>query len=190
MHKTLTTIALLAAAGTLAACSKPDQADTSVEKSVVVIDDAKSASTSKAVETEVTLNANTETGNISVDLPNGAGVSVKLPPEAAASISKGTNVDIDDIGLFPGARVTGVKAVSRKQAGAESSDVTLDFTAPAPPEAVAQWYVATLADKGAKSSRKGNRIDGVTREGSAFTLDLAADGKGTRGTFQLTDSKA
>jgi hypothetical protein len=150
--------------------------------------DAVAPETATVVEKKVVLMADDKTGELGIDLPGGVGASLRLPPEIVRQIGQESKLDIDGVGLYPGARVTRIAATSREGASAKSDSATIRFIAPSKPQAVADWYVAAFREKGHTASQKGSRVEGTTTEGSRFTLDLTADGDGTAGDL-VVDSK-
>jgi hypothetical protein len=185
MMKAVAPIVSIAALLSLGACGKADEPAAKTEQS------AKAETTAEAVRTEKTVvfKADSKTGEVGIDLPGGTGASLRLPPDVVEKMGKDSKLDIDGVGLYPGARVTEVAATSRDTGADKSSRATIRFTAPSTPQAVAEWYVAAFNDKGHKATRSGNRVEGTTTEGSSFTLDLAPEGQGTAGTLVVTDTK-
>lgn len=171
----------LSAAVALAACGQAETPSAPTEP----------ASADKVMETEKTVvfKADGKTGELGIDLPGGTGASLRLPPDVVEKMGADSKMDIDGVGLYPGARVTAVEATSREGSAGKSSTATIRFTAPSSPEAVAEWYAAAFRDKGHKAVRSGNRVEGTTTEGSSFALDLVAEGDGSTGTLEVTETK-
>lgn len=187
MTKIAASILALAILLPLAACGEADKPSATTEATA----EATSEAEGKVVQTEKTVafKADSKTGEVGIDLPGGTGASLRLPPEVVEKMGEDSKLDVDGVGLYPGARVTEVAATSRDSGADKSSRATIRFTAPSTPQAVAEWYVAAFADKGHKATRSGNRVEGTTTEGSRFTLDLAPEGQGTAGTLVVTDTK-
>jgi hypothetical protein len=183
MIKATAPILALAILLPLAACGEADKPAATAEATAEA--DGKAVSTEKTV----VFKADSKTGEVGVDLPGGTGASLRLPPEVVEKMGEDSKLDVDGVGLYPGARVTEVAATSRDGGADKSSSATIRFTASSTPQAVAEWYVAAFNDKGHKATRSGNRVEGTTTEGSRFTLDLAAEGQGTAGTLVVTDTK-
>lgn len=178
MMKPFAPLVLLVAALPLAACGKAEEPLVKAESS---------SATETETEKTVVFKADSATGEVGIDLPGGTGATLRLPPDVVEKIGAESKTDIDGVGLYPGARVTEIAATSREKAGAKASTATIRFTAPASPTAVAEWYVAAFRDKGHSATRTGSRVEGTTKEGSRFTVDLAAQGDGTAGTLVVTD---
>lgn len=190
MMKATAPLLALAVLLPIAACGKADEPAAKTEQSTTA--EAAAEADDKMVHTEKTVvfKADSKTGEVGIDLPGGTGASLRLPPEVVEKMGADSKLDIDGVGLYPGARVTEVAATSRDSGTDRSSRATIRFTAPSTPQAVAEWYVAAFNEKGHTATRSGNRVEGTTTEGGRFTLDLAAEGTGTAGTLVVTNDKA
>jgi hypothetical protein len=171
---------LVAATLALAACGSADKPE---EAAAPAASAAATATTTEAAGAPL----EAKEGEISVSLSNGAGASVRLPPEVMEKIGQGSKMDVEGVGMFPGARVTGMAVESRKLPDGETGNAVISFSAPASPDAVAEWYVAAYREKGHKAERQGNRVDIATSEGTRIRIDLEPDGSNSKGRINVLD---
>ncbi len=126
-------------------------------------------------ENVVTFNAS-DKGAVAFQVPGVKG-NIKLPGAMTAN----SDMDIDGVKLFPGSRVTNVRA--------EDGIVTIGFASPKSVADVKDHYARQFAAKDVTATLNGDKFSGSTKDGDAFTLDLAeADGK-TAGTMVIRDRK-
>jgi hypothetical protein len=177
----LSGVALLA----LAACgdSKVETAEPQKEVSISIDGDKDAA----AGQGEVTVDANSETGELGLKLPGGVVANVKVP--GGEMIDK-SDFDIDGVGLYPGAKVgsVNVRALTGRGDAKGSATVKIGFSAPADAAAVADWYQQQFEAKKIAVARSGETLTGTTRDGEDFTLALTATGAGaSKGELTLVD---
>jgi hypothetical protein len=193
-HTALLAAPLLASALALAACGaadKPEQPKAEAAGTVTATATATADTDAEKIVTEkrVVILADGEKGELGIDLPDGVGATVRLPADAVRKMGEGATVDIDGVGLYPGARITGMAISSTEKGEAKDEKVDIAFTAPSAPGAVADWYVAAFREKGHKASRRGNTVAATTTEGAAVAIDLTPDGAGTKGNIKVLESK-
>ena len=121
----------------------------------------------------VTINAD-ESGNVAFNLPFVNG-QVKLP---SGFMSNG-NFDIDGVKLMPGSQVTGFSVF----AADKGSTVNMTFTASTSPDQVVSYYNDQFRKQGVEASVAGDSVNGKSKDGSAFTIQVAAAGTGSKGTI-------
>lgn len=177
---------LLLALLPLAACGSAETE--TVRESTTVSTRADGTPDVRSAET-VVLKTDGEKGELAIDLPNGGGASIRLPADVAGKISENTKFELDGVSLYPGAKVSQIASASTEKDGVKSSKVDVAFTAPATPDVVAAWYLAQFREKGHSATRSGNQIKGTTKDGDSFTLDLAADGAGSKGNLKIGAEK-
>ncbi len=117
-------------------------------------------------------------GHMSFDLPFAKG-EVKLP----ASMMHGGDFDIDGVKLMPGSKVNGFKI----NAGDHGSTVNIGFKAPAAPDQVRAYFLDQFKAKGMAASASGDGITGTSKDGSPFTIHLAAADGETQGNIEVQD---
>jgi hypothetical protein len=184
-----------AAALSLAACGaaeKPEPPKTeTAEATEIVTATATAKADGETVTTEkrIIINADGKTGELAVDLADGTGASLRLPPDVMRKIGEDSKVDIDGVGLYPGARVVSMAIASSEKNGTKNENVDIDFTAPSAPSAVADWYVAAFREKGHTATRQGNSVTATTKDGGDVAIDLTADGKGSKGTIKVVETR-
>ncbi len=128
-----------------------------------------------------------ETSTVELKLPGGFEAKVKGP----ARMGEHSHVDIDGVGLYPGAKLGGVQVkVDASDEKGHEANVDLSFSAKSDPAAVADWYQQQFEAKGVTATRTGNALSGKSKDGDDFTVTAAAnkDG-GTAGTIAIRDSK-
>lgn len=145
---------------------------------------------------QVTINAKGEDGGsvaISADgggssvSIRGDGVNIKADLPGIDRINMGSDFDIEGVKLYPGAKITSVNvnADSSKPEG-QQGQVEFGLTAPAAPAAVLDWYAKAFAAKGIATTSKGGTLAGKTKDGDAFTLELAPEGAGSKGKVRIS----
>ena len=125
----------------------------------------------------VAVNAD-ESGHIAFDLPFAKG-QVKVP----SGWMHNGNFDIDGVKLMPGSEVTDFSL----DAHDKGSTVNMSFTAPAAPDAVRTYYVDQFKQKGIDAALAGDSVTGTAKDGSPFTIQVAAEGSGSKGTIRVED---
>ncbi len=111
-------------------------------------------------------------------LPGGFKADVNVPKR----FIEGSHMDIDGVGMYPGATVGSVDVNAGE---GKKSVVTMMFDAPAAPAAVADWFQQRFADKGRAVTRAGDTLSGKTEEGKAFTIALSPNGKDSKGVMTI-----
>ena len=177
---------LLAAALPLAACGSRE---TEVVRETTTVSTKADGTPDVRSAESVVVKADGKSGELSIDLPNGGGASIRLPADVAGKISENTRFDLDGVGLYPGSKVGQIASASAQKDGVKSSKIDVAFTAPAAPDVVADWYLTQFREKGHSATRSGNQITGSTNDGDSFTLDLTADGKGSKGNLKIVEEK-
>ena len=117
-------------------------------------------------------------GQVSFDLPFAKG-EVKLP----ASMMHGGDFDIDGVKLMPGSKVNGFSLM----AADHGSTVNVGFKAPAAPDQVRGYFLDQFKAKGMDAAASGDGIAGTSKDGSPFTIRLAAADGGTQGNIEVHD---
>jgi hypothetical protein len=149
---------------------------------------ASGSGTAPETEEVLELRADSRSGELSIDLPQGAGASIRLPKAVASDMMADGKVDIDGVGLYPGGKVTGLKVMAREADGRKTETVEIGFTAPATPETVAKWYSDAFVASGGTASRVANRVLATSSEGATVTVELAREGEGaSRGTLRVLE---
>ncbi len=103
------------------------------------------------------------------------------------------HMDIDGMKLYPGSKVKAVRVHARDRDGDKQGTVTMDFTSPATPPAVAVHMAA-------EAKKAGFAVTGVSpaglsgtktedKEANHFTVTLNANGDATLGQLTMTGSK-
>lgn len=169
----------------LAACSdskvETEKADAGSKVSIAV--DGNSESDTRS---DVTVNADTDTGKFELKLPGGIEAKVNLPE----GIGEHGKFDIDGVGLYPGAKVRGVNVNASDTKDSKQAVVKISFSAPADAAAVADWYQQQFEAKHKTVTRSGETLSGSTDDGDAFTIALDAAGTGaSKGLLTIIDSK-
>lgn len=163
----------------LAACGSSDQP---AEKAGA---DASRDAGSHAKSKSVAISIDSEKGEYDLKLPGGLGGSLKLP----AGLMDKADFEVNGVKPYPGAKVQTVNVNATETAGTKRSNVVIRFLAPADPVTVADWYQQAFTAKGATVTRTGTSLSGTTDDNDAFTITLAANGKGTDGTLTISESK-
>ena len=117
-----------------------------------------------------------ENGNISFNLPIAQG-QVKVP----ASFMHEGNVDIDGVKLMPGSSVTGFNM----DAHGHGATVNMSFTAPAAPDEVRSYFVDQFKKQGVDAAISGDAVTGKSKDGSPFTIQVAAAWSGSQGKIAI-----
>jgi hypothetical protein len=115
------------------------------------------------------VNAAGDIANVTVDL--------KLPTDF---LNNG-KVEIAGVPMVAGGTVTGVKI----DAGGAEPKINLSFNAPSSPEAVKSYFIEQFRQQSVEAALVADAIQGVTKDGSAFTMRFAPAGTGTNGTIEL-----
>lgn len=153
----------------LAACGSRDEP----EQGTTVSIDATSESGKK-----VEISADGKSGNVGFKVP-GFDVNMRLPKK----LLDDSNFDIDGVKLYPGSTVDTVNITANKQADkGERADVRIGFTSPADPAKVRGWFKDQFGKQSIELTGDAGKLAGTTKDGEAFTIELAEkDGK-TAGT--------
>ena len=125
----------------------------------------------------VTINAD-ESGNVAFNLPFVNG-QVKLP----SGFMRNGNFDIDGVKLMPGSQVTGFNVL----AADKGSTVNMAFTAPASPNEVRSYFVDQFRKQGVDPSLSGDSVNGKTKDGSPFSIQVSSAAAGSKGTIVVHD---
>jgi hypothetical protein len=145
---------------------------------------------------DVTINAKGEDGDtVSITADGkgskvnikGDGVNINADLPGIDGLNLGSDFDIDGVKLYPGAKITSVNiAAESSKAGDKQGLVRFGMTAPAAPATVLDWYAKAFAAKGMKAALNGNALNGETKDGDAFTIELAPDGAGSKGEVRIS----
>ncbi len=156
-------ISMLIGLGMLSACGEPDERNVTAQ------------------------NDNGSDLSMSIDSGGGNGathVSIDLPKIGLPAFKLGkTDIDIDGVKLFPGARVTGVDVSGEE--GQSEGGVGVRFDADVKPDKVRDYYLAAFKQKGVRAAADGMGITGRDHDGTAFRIDLEPQGEGTRGVVHI-----
>ena len=121
------------------------------------------------------VNAAGDIANVSFDL--------KMPAEF---LNKG-KVEIAGVPMIAGGTVTGVKVDA---SGTGEPKINLSFNAPTSPEQVKTYFIEQFRQQSVEAALVADAIQGVTRDGSAFTMRFAPAGAGTSGTIEVNPKGA
>ena len=144
----------------------------------------KAGGTSVSVDIDSSKSADSG-GKVEISLPGGVAAKVSVP-EGLGDASK---IDIDGVGLYPGAKVRSVK-VNASDTATKRAVVQIGFTAPGDAAAVADWYQQQFDAKTMKVTRNGETLTGKTEDGDDFTVALTAAGAGqANGLVTLVNAK-
>lgn len=122
------------------------------------------------------VNAAGDLGNVAMNF------DLKLPTE----FLKNGKVEIAGVPMVAGGTVTGVKIDS---GGAGAPKVNLSFNAPTSPEQVKSYFIEQFRQQSVEAAQVADAIQGVTKDGSAFTMRFAPAGTGTSGTIELNPAR-
>lgn len=139
-------------------------------------------------ETVFSLDQGTGTKNsMALNLPGGFGIKVPMD----GKMQDADDFEIDDVGPYPGATLSGVRVRVLKAIGRDDrrSQVELSFKAPASPDAVIDWYAAEFTREGTAFERRGDRLLGRTSEGKAFDLTARPAPGGSTGLARLRETE-
>jgi hypothetical protein len=125
----------------------------------------------------VTIKAD-EGGNLEFNLPIVEG-KMKVP----AGMMHHGDIDIDGVKLMPGSTVSGFSLF----AGKKGSTVHMTFKSPAAPDQVRAYYVEQFKRQGVEVALAGNTLSGKSKDGSPFTIAIAANGTGSQGRIDIQD---
>ena len=160
-------ISMLVALGMLSACGEPDDRNRN----------AQADSGSDAAR------------NVESGADGTTKVSIGIPKIGLPSLKLNrTDIDIDGVKLYPGARVTGIDVSG--QEGQSEGGIGIRFDADAKPEAVRDYYLAAFKTKGLQATALGQAIVGRDHEGTPFRIDLEPQGEGTRGVVHVGQKRS
>lgn len=129
----------------------------------------------------VDIQGDSESGEIAIKIPGGIEANFKIPE----NIVHDTKVDIDGVGLYPGATIRGVNANIGDKPG--RAVVTITFASAADAAVVADWYQQQFADNKVKATRAGETMTGKTGDGDDFTLALTPADAGSQGKLTIVN---
>ncbi|GGE19747.1 hypothetical protein GCM10011529_27910 [Polymorphobacter glacialis] len=129
----------------------------------------------------VDIQGDSGTGAIAVKMPGGIEANIKIPENIVGD----TEVDIDGVGLYPGAAVRGVNAHIGEGPG--RATVTISFASAADAAVVADWYQQQFAEKKVTAKRSGETLSGKTEDGDDFTLAMAPADAGSLGKLTIVN---
>ena len=151
MKRIMTIAALGATLGlALAACDRKEQA---------------TSFTMNADQGDATLNG--ATGQVSIDTPVFKG-TFKLPKVSLTA----ENFDVGGVNLYPGSEI---RDVNVDASGGADGKVSVNFTSPASPAKVRDWFQQQFAAHDTDVQREGNALIGQV-EDKPFRIELAPDG--------------
>jgi hypothetical protein len=107
---------------------------------------------------------------------------LKLPPE----LLQNGKMEIAGVPMVAGGTITGVKVDS---GGAGEPKINLSFNAPTSPEQVKSYFLDQFRQQSVEAALVADAIQGVTKDGSAFTMRFAPEGTGTSGTIELNPKR-
>lgn len=174
-------VLLLALPLTLAACDHKEQEETqtTVTKNGVT--------TTTITRREVDADAAKPGGGLSIDSDKFK-ANVEIP-----GLSFGADhMDLDGMKLYPGSTVKGVHVRAVDRGDNDRGEVTMDFSSPAGPAAVAR-HMADQARKAgftvaaSSAAVSGRKLDGGKTDD--FALEVYPNGDATIGHLTMTDSK-
>ena len=120
--------------------------------------------------------------NVSVDVP-GFNAQVSLP-----NIDMSGHIDLDGIKLAPHSKVSGLD-VNAHDGGDKADDdgtVVMKFTDTDPPASVIDHYAKSAVDAGYGAIARTDNALSAKKDDKSFTLAIAPDGAGSRGTITIT----
>ena len=171
----LSPFAAFAAVILVAACGRHDEDAEATH--VTVSSDGTTTTTTTSDSGQATATAS----SVNLKFPGGFEARVKGSPGFSA-----TKFDIDGVGLYPGAKVGGVKVDVDASGHKDVSHVDVNFAAKSDPAAVADWYQQQFTAKNVAVTRTGDTLTGKTKDGDDFTITAApAAGGGTAGTLAI-----
>ena len=141
-------------------------------------------------EVKVGDKAKDENGNVSVSAESG--VSIDAPGFKAKVNIPGIDIgsehmDIDGMKLFPGSKVANVNVVGKDGPG---DNVTMGYTAPGAPAAVASYYENAAKEAGFTGvSLNGTTVNATKDDGDKVTITADPDGANTSGQILIVDTK-
>jgi len=150
-------ISMLIGLGVLSACSDPDAHEGTA---------SNENGGNRAISVD---SGNKSAGKFSLSLP-----SIKLGAP---------QVDIDGVGLYPGARVTGVDISG--QDGQSEGGLTVRFDADVAPDKVRDYYLAAFRSKGMAVTQTPYGVSGRDMDGKPFRILLEDNSGKTRGTVRV-----
>ncbi|RVT92699.1 hypothetical protein [Sphingomonas crocodyli] len=141
-------------------------------------------------EVKVGDKAKDESGNVVVSTESG--VSIDAPGFKAKVDIPGIDIssadmDIDGMKLFPGSKVANVNVVGKSGPG---DTVTMGYTAPGAPAAVATYYQNAAKEAGFTGvTLDGTTVNAIKDDGDKVTITAAADGANTKGQILIVEQK-
>lgn len=117
-----------------------------------------------------------ENGQVSFNFPFANG-NVKMP----TSMMRDGHTDIDGVDLMPGSSITGFNL----DAAHKTANMTMTFKSPAPPDQVRSYFIDQFRKQGVKASINGDSVTGKSKEGTPFTIQVAAAPGGSQGTLVI-----
>jgi len=134
----------------------------------------------------VQFHADTDSGEMALKLPGGIEGRIKLPE----GLDGDSEFDLDEVGRYPGAKLTGVDVKAFGNDDKTRARVQLGFTAPGRAAKVADWYEKAFVAKGRSVRRSGNSLSTTTADGEPLVMALR-DGAGgiTSGQITIRDEK-
>lgn len=177
-------IAILLCGVAVAAC-EANSSDREAEKAAAVTAESVADGPGDGGD-GVQFRADTDSGDIELRLPGGIEGKFKLPE----GIDADNDFDLEGIGRYPGARLTGVDLKVLDGDPKTDARVRLAFTAPGSADTVADWYEKALIGKGRSVLRTGTTLSTTTREGKPMVMTLR-DGTGdiAVGSLVIRDEK-
>lgn len=130
--------------------------------------------------------SDTRTVSVSRDDAGAGAVEVRLPgfemkTDRLGGLLAESDFELDGVRLYPGSRTTGIK-VDAVDGRDKKATVRIDFSAPAAPATVRNWFVAEFAKAKRPVTARGDIVSGATEDGDPFRIELTATGTGSRGT--------
>ncbi|WP_149523118.1 hypothetical protein [Sphingomonas montanisoli] len=142
-------------------------------------------------EVKVGEKARDEGGNVSVSAERGVSIDApgfKAKVDIPGIDIGGADMDIDGMKLFPGSKLANVNVVGKDGPG---DKVTMGYTAPGAPAAVATYYQNAAKEAGFTGvSIDGTTVHATKDDGDKLTITAAPDGANTRGQILVVDTKA
>ena len=167
----------------LAACGHRDK-----ESSVTITTSDDGKTTTTTTRTKGNTASADATSSIELKLPGGFEAKVKAPK----MFGDMTHIDIDGVGLYPGAQIGAVNVNASAAENDHNRDATvgIGFTSADAPGKVADWYATQFAAKGRAVTRSGDTISGKTKDDGDFIIALTPGdgGNGSKGQISIKSS--
>ena len=124
-----------------------------------------------------------QTGEMKINIPGFQG-SIKMPK---IKLDSG-NFDLNGVHLYPGSTIDKVSVVGggKKSDGRDRSRVRINFTSPAAPETVTEWFAPKLKTAGYTMQQSETTLAGTDANGKPVRIAMVSAGPDTtRGVAEI-----